>query len=97
VALRTCSVSVADLEGVQHTVEVTAATLYEAVAAALAALREDEWVSQIGNRLTTVSVMVQQPAIQHQVRVKDFMVWLEKRSGSPAEMILREKIRKMLA
>ena len=43
-----------------------------AVAAALAAFREDEWVGQIGNGLTTVNVTVQQPAAEHQVRVQDF-------------------------
>ncbi len=34
VAVRKCKVSVADLEGIEHTVEVTAATLSEAMAAA---------------------------------------------------------------
>jgi len=79
-------VSVADLEGVEHTVGVTAAILYEAVAAALATFREDEWVGQIGNGLTTVSVTVQQPAVQHQVRVKDFLAWLRKKGGSPVHL-----------
>jgi len=46
---------------------VTAATLYETVAAALAAFREDEWVGEIGNGLTMVSVTVQQPAVEHHV------------------------------
>jgi hypothetical protein len=84
------------LEGVQHTVEVTAATLYEAVAAALAALREDEWVGQIGNGLTTVSVTVEKPAVQHQVKVKDFLAWLKRKGGTPADVMLRDKIGKML-
>jgi len=76
---------------------VTAATLYEAVAAALAAFREDEWVGQIGNGLTTVSVTVHQPAVAHQVRIQDFLKWLRKKGGSPAEVSLREKLGKMLA
>jgi hypothetical protein len=33
-ALRSCRVTIQDKDGVSHTVEVTAATLYEAVAAA---------------------------------------------------------------
>jgi hypothetical protein len=73
-------VSVSDLEGIEHTVEVTAATLYEAAAAALAAFRDDEWVEQIGNGLTTVSVSVQQPAVEHHVRVKDFLARLNKKA-----------------
>jgi hypothetical protein len=82
-------VSVSDLEGIERTVEVTAA-------AALAAFREDEWVGQIGNGLTTVSVSVQQPAVEHHVRVKDFLAWLKKKGGSPAEVSLREKLTRML-
>jgi hypothetical protein len=96
VALRTCMVSVSDLDGIEHTVEVTAATLYEAVAAALAAFREDEWVGQIGNGLTTVNVSVQQPVVEHHVRVQDFLAWLRKKGGSPAEVAL-DKLTKMLA
>jgi len=86
-------VSVADLEGVEHTVGVTAEILYEAVAAALATFREDEWVGQIGNGLTTVSVTVQQPAVQRQVRVNDFLMWLQKKGGSPAEVALKKPLR----
>ena len=94
--LRNCTVSVSDLDGIEHTVEVSAATLFEAVAAALAAFREDEWVGQIGNGLTTVSISVHQPPVEHHVRVKDFLVWLKKKGGSPAEVLLREKLTKML-
>jgi hypothetical protein len=42
---------VADLAGVEQSTEVTAASLYEAVAAALASLRKDDWVGEIGTGL----------------------------------------------
>jgi hypothetical protein len=38
-------VTIRDLTGVTHTVEATAATLYEAVAQGLAAIRGDDWVA----------------------------------------------------
>jgi hypothetical protein len=63
VVLRTCKVSVTDIQDVEHSVEVTAATLYEAVATALAALQQDTWVGEIGRGLTTVTVVVQQPPV----------------------------------
>jgi len=97
VPLRTCKVSIADVDGIEHSVEVTAVTLYEAVAAGLAAFRGDEWVGQIGTGSTTISVSVQQPVIEHEVRVQDFLAWLKKKGGSPAEVALRGKIEKMLA
>ena len=76
---------------------MTAASLYEAVANALAAFRGDEWVGQIRTGLTTVTVTVQQPVVEHQVRVRDFLAWLKKRGGSPAEIALRDNLEKMLA
>ena len=94
--LRTCKVSVTDIQDVEHSVEVTAATLYEAVATALAALQQDDWVGEIGQGLTSVSVVVQQPPVRHEVKMKDFLSWLGRQGGSPAEIILREKLRKML-
>jgi hypothetical protein len=95
--VRRCKVSVADIEGVAHSTEVTAGSLYEAVAAALASLRKDDWVGEIGRGLTTVKVEVQQPPVTHEVRMKDFQAWLERKSGSPAETVLRDKLVKMLA
>jgi hypothetical protein len=96
VVLRTCKVSVTDIQDVEHSVEVTAATLYEAVATALTALQQDTWVGEIGRGLTTVTVVVQQPPVRHEVKMKDFLSWLGRQGGSPAEIILREKLGKML-
>jgi hypothetical protein len=50
--VRSCKVTVKDMEGVAHTVEVTAATLYDAVALGMAAIRGDEWVTGAEYRST---------------------------------------------
>jgi|ERR1035438_5487847 hypothetical protein len=42
-ALRSCLVSCRDLAGTEHAVEVTAESLYEAVAQALGVMRGDQW------------------------------------------------------
>lgn len=96
VVLRTCTVAVKDLRDVEHSVEVTAETLYEAIATALAALQQDNWVGEIGQGFTTVSVLVQQPAVKHEVRMKDFLSWLGRQGRSPAEVILKQKLEKIL-
>ena len=46
-ALRSCLVSCRDLAGTEHAVEVTAESLYEAVAQALGILRGDQWVEEM--------------------------------------------------
>jgi len=79
----------------RHSVEVTADTLYEAVATALAALRQDNWVEEIGTGLTTVHVEARQPVVNHEVKMKDFAAWLQRSGGSPAETLLRTKVSKI--
>ena len=54
--VRFCRVTIQDMDGVSHTVEVTAATLYEAVAQGLAAIRGSEWVAGIAQGLNVVRV-----------------------------------------
>lgn len=94
--LRTCTVAVKDIRDVEHSIEVTAETLYEAIATALAVLQHDNWVEEIGQGLTTVSVLVQQPPVKHEVKLKDFLSWLNRQGRSPAEVILKQKLERIL-
>ncbi len=94
-ALRTCRISWLDLKGVEHTVEVTAASLYEAVAQGLRAFREAEWANDIGHGQTTITVMVKQPEIEHKVHIRDFEAWLESAGRTPAEMSLKSRLRRL--
>jgi len=84
------------MRDVEHTIDVTAETLYEAVAAALATLQQDSWVGEIAQGLNTISVLVHQPPIKHEVKMKDFLSWLRRKGGSPAEVSLRERVTRML-
>jgi hypothetical protein len=74
--VRTCTVAVKDIQDVEHSIEVAAETLYEAIATALAGLQKDNWVGEIGQGFTTVTVVVQQPPVKHEVKMKDFVSWL---------------------
>ena len=66
--LRTCTVSFCDLKGIKHAIEVTADSLYEAVAQGLRAFRQNDWVDDIDGGLTTITVVVRQPAVEHRSR-----------------------------
>lgn len=94
--LRACTVTIHDLDDVAHSLDVTAATLYEAVAQALSALRGHEWVGEIGKGLTEVTVRVKQPEVIHTVRIKDFENWLNRQGRTPAEIILKSRLRQLL-
>jgi hypothetical protein len=95
-AVRTCRVTITDLEGISHTVEVTASTLYEAVALGVAALRGHEWVAGIPNGLAPVKVSVTSSPVEHSVKIREFTNWLGRKGGSPREVTDRDRIRAIL-
>jgi hypothetical protein len=55
------------LDGVSHTVEMMAATLYEAVARGVAALRHNEWVAGIAQGQSVVKVSVADVRVEHEL------------------------------
>jgi hypothetical protein len=96
VALKACTVVIHDLNENAHTLDVTAATLYEAVAQALATARGHDWVEEIGRGLTTVTVKVRNPEVTHIVKIQDFENWLNRGCKIPAESVLKARLRQML-
>ena len=94
--LKSCTVVIHDLNDTEHTLDVTAATLYEAVAQALATARSHDWVGDIGNGLTTVTVKVRNPEVTHIVKIQDFERWLNRGCKSPAETVLKTRLRQVL-
>jgi hypothetical protein len=80
----------------EHSVEVTAASVYEAVARGLKVFRSHDWIADIGSGLTTVTVSVREPAPQHHVRMQDFQRWLDSPGKTPAEVIAKERVREIL-
>jgi hypothetical protein len=96
VALRTCGVTCLDIEGVEHSVEVSADSLYEAVARGLVAFQDADGVAESGHGQTTITVVVKQPEVKHRVRMRDFETWLESNARSPAEMVVKSRLRELL-
>ena len=95
-ALKACTVVIHDLNETAHTLDVTASTLYDAVAQALAAARGHDWVGDIGRGLATVTVKVRNPEVTHIVKIQDFENWLNRGCKSPAETVLKARLRQML-
>ena len=95
-AVRTCKVSCRDAENIEHTVHVTAQTVYEAVAQALRVFREHDWCDRdLRGSAASVVVKIAQPEIEHRVRIRDFASWLESVGKSPAEMVLKNRLREI--
>jgi hypothetical protein len=85
-----------DAQGVEHTAQVTAQSLYEAVALALRVFREDDWSEDPNRGPATVVVTINQPQVEHRVRIKDFENWLDSAGKSPAEMALKRSLRDII-
>jgi hypothetical protein len=75
---RSCRVTIQDMDGMAHTVEMTASTLYEAVSLGLAAIRGNEWVAGIAQELNVVKVAVADVRAEHEVKLKDLIAWLDR-------------------
>jgi hypothetical protein len=95
-AVRTCTVSCRDVQSVEHSVQVTERSLYEAVAQALRLFREDDWAEASERGPSTVVVSIRQPEVEHRVRIKDFENWLDSAGKSPAEMALKSRLRDII-
>jgi hypothetical protein len=90
--LKTCKVSFFDLKEVKHTVEVSAGSVYEAVAQALRIFRDNEWVEDLGRGQTPISIKVKHPEIEHTVRVQR----LRALAGSESAITSRDDFEKSL-
>jgi len=67
-ATRLRIVSIKEVRGVQHSVDVTGETLYEAAATGLSVLRQDDWAAVIGPG-TEREVRVKAPETTHKITV----------------------------
>ena len=88
-----CRVTLTDIEGGSHIVEVKAASLFEAIARAL---------KLKGGNIATdgfrpIKVLVFEPKKEHEVRLKDFMAWLDRQAAPPAKSSNAEKSAKSSA
>jgi hypothetical protein len=84
------------MDGVSHTVEITAATLYEAVAQGLAAIRGNEWVAGIAQGHNVVRVSVADVSVEHtQVGARPAKVG--QASGRHPDIELRRKRNELYA
>ena len=91
-----CRATISDMSGTSHAVQITDSTLYEAVARGLTAIRGNEWVAGIAQGLNVVRVSVASVPVEHEVMMKHFLDWLERKGGSPREVADRERVRSIL-
>jgi hypothetical protein len=92
-----CRVSFADSEGVLHGVDVDAESLYEAVAIAVANLREDDVSPCQPGLMTEFTVTVYKNPTEHKIRLAQVLKWSEPTTKEgPAGITKRNRVRSLL-
>ncbi len=90
---RKCVVKLRDAEGVEHAAQVIAESLYEAACLALRQFRRSAWSRETAVDAGTLQVEVWEAPTVYKISVASLEKWLARGSGSPREVVLRQKIR----
>ena len=93
---RTCTVSFTGTDGIAHGVEVSAASLYEAAALALAEFRKCNLTEVLPGRATRLTVTVKAPATSHELTVGKLEDWLASGGKSPKEQVEKGRLKELL-
>jgi hypothetical protein len=87
-----CSVSFLDTEGLRHTVEVEAESLYEAAVLAIRIFRQHDCEPGQSSRLE-VEV---KSSVTHVLTPKKIQEWLNGGARTPKEAVMKERLRALL-
>jgi hypothetical protein len=90
--MASCIVSYLDYEGLRHSVEVEAGSLYEAAVLAMRTFKQHDCEPGL---ITNLEVEIRSSVI-HTVTPKKVHQWLESGARSPKDAVLKERLRAML-
>ncbi len=91
--IRTCTVSYQDIEGVKHSVDVTAETLYEAAALGMKAMNVAGWENAPN---LSIDVRVRAAETIHTISNAVLAAWLSSNGKTPKEQAVKAKLRELL-
>ena len=92
-----CRVSYLDFRNIEHAVDVTADSLFEAAAVAVRAFREGALMDDLPVAGTELRIAVFPLPVEHRVRLQRVEQWAQTGTvKSPVEMLRRERVRELL-
>lgn len=92
---RDCVVKLVDAHGVEHSVKVRAASVYEAALKGLRRLEKVGWESD-GSQIGSVTVEVWEEPTVHRVNVSNMLRWLKEPGRLPRDNARKEKLRVLI-
>jgi hypothetical protein len=96
VSTKTCLVHFTDLQGLRHTTEVTAESLYEAAALAFQAFKKAELMDQMPGPASRFEIEVSAPRVVHEVTVGQMRKWVESGSSDPREGTKKARLAELI-
>ena len=92
-----CRVSYLDSRNVEHAVDITADSLFEAAAVAVRAFREGALMDDLPVAGTELRIAVFPLPVEHRVRLQRVEQWAQTGTvKSPVEMLRRDRVRELL-
>jgi hypothetical protein len=92
-----CRVSYLDSKNIEHAVDVTADSLFEAAAVAVRAFREGALMDDLPVAGTELRIAVFPLSVEHRVHLQRVEQWAQTGTvKSPVEMLRRERVRELL-
>jgi hypothetical protein len=92
-----CVVRLKDSHNTEHSVEVYAESLYEAVLRGLSRLQDVGWESSADETIQRVEVEIHQEPTRHIVDVPKLLKWVEQKATYPAQETRKAKLRRLLS
>lgn len=87
-----CIVSYLDQDGIRHSVEVPAESLYEAAAKAISVFRKHD-INPAGLAKLEIEIVT---TVKHELTVKQLKDWLAKPARSPKNVIEKDRLKELL-
>jgi hypothetical protein len=93
----TCRVSFTDGANVTHTITVSASSLYEAAALAIAEFKRNGFALAAIGPGTNLKISVQPPVVEYDLSVSKLHAWLNSTGKTPREQATKVTLRQILA
>ena len=93
---RSCRVSSTDSEGIEHSVQVPAESLYEAAVEAMASFRRSVLAEMPLGSATRLTIRVKAPEEEHTITIGKVLAWLDGVAASPNEKLKKNRLKERL-
>ena len=91
-----CTVTLTGEDGVEHSVDVTAATVYEAAIRGLRELKLSDWSREETYDAANLKIAARAPVVVHTVNLRKLKEWLARPAGSPRDVTLRSRLKDLV-